>query len=170
MGAARWVTVRPGRWGVVAALVTLTAAAGGCGILGEGAKQASKAAEISLQTPGTLGELPKLPDFSGNDPNVAEQPPGLSSLIAGYGRNKVPILTLNAYAGAPAGISVVRKSYEASVGAGQETGSSRCTASTRALSVCYRSQDNLFVAVYGVDKTPQDTAKIVDEAWDSVRA
>jgi hypothetical protein len=165
MGTARWGA----RWAATVGLMAAVVAAGGCGIIGEGVDQASKAAEISLQTPGTLGTLPRLQNYSGTDPNVQNQPPGMSAVIAGYGRNDVPILTLNAYAGAPAGVAVVRKSYEAGVN-GQKVGSSTCSAQTQALSICWRAQDNLFVAVTAVDKNPQDTAKIVDEAWKSVRA
>jgi hypothetical protein len=169
MGTGRWSARAIVRWGAVVTLAVAGAAAGGCGIIGEGVEQASKAAEISLQTPGTLGGAAQLPNFSGTDPNVADQPPGMSTIIAGYGANDIPLYTLNAYTGAPAGIAVVRKSYEAAVG-GQKVGTSQCTAQTQELSVCYRSQDNLLVAVAAVGKNPEETAKIVDEAWQSVRS
>jgi hypothetical protein len=163
VGTARAITA-------LAAAAALATTASSCSLVDAGLEQAADAAAISLQAPGSLDEVPQLPNLQGADPNVQDQPPGLSTVLATYGRNDIPVLTLHAYAGAPAGVSVVRTTYDKTVG-GENTGSSRCSRQSQQAATCWRSQDNLLVAVSTIDgRELTDLAKVVDEAWTSVRS
>lgn len=150
--------------------VVLAAAISGCSAVDAGLEQVAGAAEISLQKPGSLGDVPLLPNIQGADPNVHDQPPGISTVIATYGRNDIPLLTLQAYAGAPAAVSVVKTGYEKTL-SGEATGSSTCTQQSKQAATCWRAQDNLLVSVSTIDgRSLTDLATIVDEAWQSVRS
>jgi hypothetical protein len=145
-------------------------AGSGCSLIDAGLEQVSGAAEISLQKPGALDGIPLLPNVQGADPNVQDQPPGLSTVVAAYGRNDIPLLTLQAYTGAPAGIGVIKAAYEKTVG-GKKVGNSRCVQQSKQTATCWRSQSNLVVAVSTIDgRSLTDLASVVDEAWTSVRS
>ena len=163
MGAARVVA------GIAGALA-LSGAVAGCSLVDSGLEQVAGAAEISLQKPATLDGKPQVQNVQGADPAVDQQPPGLSSVLAAYGGNNVPLLTLHAYSGAPAAVSVIETGYDKTVG-GDKTGNSRCVQQSKQTATCWRSQSNLLVGVSTIDgRSLQDLAKVVDEAWNSVRA
>lgn len=149
--------------------VLLATLLSGCSAVDAGLEQVTEAAEISLQQPGSLGDVPLLPNIQGADPNVHDQPPGISTVIATYGRNDIPLLTLQAYAGAPAAVSVIKTGYEKTL-SGEVTGSSTCTQQSKQAATCWRAQDNLLVSVSTIDgRSLTDLAGVVDEAWQSVR-
>ncbi len=150
--------------------VAVLAMLSGCSLVDSGLEQVSGAAEISLQKPGSIDGVPLLPNIQGADPTVQDQPPGISTVIAAYGRNDIPVLTLQAYAGAPAAVSLVKAAYETTIG-GDKTGNSLCKQQSGQTATCWRSQDNLLVSVSTIDGRKLDElAAAVDEAWTSVRA
>lgn len=154
--------------GVLTAAV-LAVTVSGCSVVDAGLEQVAGAAEISLQKPGSLGDVPLLPNIEGTDPTVQDQPPGISTVLATYGRNDIPLLTLQAYAGAPAAVSVVETAYEKTID-GEKQGNSVCKQQTGQTATCWRSQDNLLVSVSTIDgRSLTDLAAVVDEAWTSVR-
>jgi hypothetical protein len=149
--------------------VVLGVAVTGCSLVDAGLEQVAGAAEISLQKPGSIDGLPLLPNIEGADPTVQDQPPGISTVIAAYGRNDIPLLTLQAYAGAPAAVSVVETAYEKTID-GDKQGESVCKQQTGQTATCWRAQDNLLVSVSTIDgRSLTDLAAVVDEAWTSVR-
>jgi hypothetical protein len=151
---------------MVAALALGTSA---CSVLDAGLEQAAGAAQISLQTPGSLAGIPSLPTVASVDPNLQDQPPGISAVVATYGRNDIPLLTLHAYAGAPAAVSAAAATYDTTLG-GDATGASRCTQQSKQTATCWRAESNLLVAVSTIDGRPlEELAKVVEEAWTSVR-
>ena len=147
----------------------LAIAASGCSVVDAGLDQVAGAAEISLQKPGSLDEIPLLANVQGADPNVQDQPPGISTVLATYGRNDIPLLTLQAYAGAPAAVSLVKTAYEKTV-SGEQAGNSTCAQQSKQAATCWRAQDNLLVSVSTIDGRPiSELSTVVDEAWQSVR-
>ncbi len=149
--------------------VAVVGALSGCSLVDSGLEQVAGAAEISLVKPGTLDGVPLLQNLQGIDPTVQDQPPGISTVVAAYGRNDIPLLTLQAYAGAPAAVSVVTTGYETTIG-GDEQGESTCKQQSAQAATCWRAQDNLLVSVSTIDGRSLDAlAGIVDEAWTSVR-
>lgn len=150
--------------------VAVVGALSGCSLIDSGLEQVAGAAEISLQKPGSLDSVPLLQSVQGIDPTVQDQPPGISTVIAAYGRNDIPLLTLQAYAGAPAAVSVVQTGYETTIG-GDQHGNSLCKQQSGQTATCWRAQDNLLVSVSTIDGRSLDSlAGVVDEAWTSVRS